>query len=195
MCEGDAEVHAAEHEDRCCKRRKYEVNLEECHRHIAQARHDAIHRRARTLGVIHIDGTCAGLRQERDKDHDDTEAPNPRRHHAPEEEAVGEGAERGKDRCPRSRETGDAFKERVEKAEIIAEQVGEHTEKRPREPTERRDGDALARRQLLGRLSVAAEADADKCADEDGQRERLTGGLVACDCKNERDHKRRRHCK
>ena len=91
--DGNAELDAAEHEDDGCNCCKDKVNLKECHGHIAQTRHDAVHRRPRALGVVHIDRACAGLRQERDEDDDDAEPPNPRCHHPPEENAVGEMSE------------------------------------------------------------------------------------------------------
>ena len=71
MRDCNAEIYAAEHKDDRCKRRKYKVDFEERHGHITQPRHDAIHRRSCALGVIHIDCTCTGLREERDEDDDD----------------------------------------------------------------------------------------------------------------------------
>ena len=103
-------------------------------------------------------------------------------------------SEGGKDRRPCPREPRNAFKERVEKAKIVAKEVGEHPEKCPCEPSECRDGDALTRCQLLGWLSVAAKADTEKCTDEDGQRECLAARLIARNREYKRKHESCRHC-
>ena len=93
MGHSDAEIDAAEHIDDRCHHGKEEVDLKECHRHVAQARHHAIHGRPCALGVIHVDRACPRLREERDEDNDDAETADPRRHHPPKKNAVGKGAE------------------------------------------------------------------------------------------------------
>ena len=85
--DGIEKGQAAEEVDDAGRHREDHVHEEERARHLAQARQHAVARRARRLSVVHVDGTLAGLRQERDEDDDDAEAAEPVRHHAPEQDA------------------------------------------------------------------------------------------------------------
>ena len=195
MGKSNTEIDTAHHKNSRCYDGEDQIYLKERDGHLMQARHDTVECRTAALGTVHIDRACPGLREQRDKDHDDAETADPRCHHAPEEDAVRQPLERDKDRPARTSKARDALKERVEKAEVVPEQVGKHPEKCPRKPAKRCNGDPLARGQIVGGAPVAAKGDAEKDADEDGQHERLAACLLADDGEDKGDRECRRHRK
>ena len=195
MGKSNTEIDTAHHKNSRCYDGEDQIDLKERDGHLMQARHDTVECRTAALGTVHIDRACPGLREQRDKDHDDAEAADPRRHHPPEEDAVRHPIECDKDRRARTGKARDTLKECVEKTEVVAEEVGKHPEKSPREPAERCNGDPLARGQIVGGAPVTAKGDAEKDADEDGQHERLAACLLADDGEDKGNRECRRHRK
>ena len=144
--------------------------------------------RAGGLRIEHVHRSAAHLRQQRDKDHDDTETAEPMRHAAPEQYAARQGLDAVDDRGACARKAGDALKDALEHRQVAADGVGQHAQRGDHDPAQSRDRDALPHGELRADEAAGGhEQDTEHCAGDDGAGKSQAARLRQCQCEQKRE--------